>query len=115
MKYLFSLFKKDCRMMASGKFFLIALGSLLLYTGFIHFGYLNLMGDHANIYNVYLYDPERTYTQASPLIHLVTSEEELDEALARDTSGGVGIRIKDGRPHIVLYAGTPKADRQQSQ
>ena len=50
--------------MASGKFFLIALGSLLLYTGFIHFGYLNLMGDHANIYNVYLYDPERTYTQA---------------------------------------------------
>ena len=114
MKYLFSLFKKDCRMMASGKFFLIALGSLLLYTGFIHFGYLNLMGDHANIYNVYLYDPEGAYTQTSPLIHPVTSEEELDEALARDTSGGVGIRIKDGRPHIILYAGTPKADRHRA-
>ena len=43
--------------MASGKFFFIALWSLLLYTLFIHFGYLNFMGDNANMFNVYLYDP----------------------------------------------------------
>lgn len=90
--------------MASGKFFLVALGSLLLYTLFINFGYLNFMGDNANIYNVYLYDPAGTYTQASPLIRSAASGEELDKALARDTSGGVGIRIKGGKPSIVLYA-----------
>ena len=31
--------------MVSGKFFLVAFGSLLLYTLFIHFGYLNFMGN----------------------------------------------------------------------
>lgn len=34
-KSLYSLFKKDCRMMASGKFFAVALGSLLLFTMYI--------------------------------------------------------------------------------
>lgn len=113
MKTLSSLFKKDCRMMASGKFFLVASLSLLLYTLFIHFGYLNFMKDNANIYNVYLYDPAGTYAQASPLIHPVDSREELDEALASDT-GGIGIHIKDGKPNIVLYAGTEKADRHRA-
>ena len=47
-KSLYSLFKKDCRMMVSGKFFFLALGSLLLYTLFIHFGYLKFMDGSAN-------------------------------------------------------------------
>jgi len=51
-KSLYTLFKKDCRMMASGKFFFVALGSLLIYTLFIHFGYLKFMD--MDIYNVYL-------------------------------------------------------------
>ncbi|MDE6364870.1 MAG: ABC transporter permease [Lachnospiraceae bacterium] len=112
-KSLSSLFKKDCRMMASGKFFLVALGSLLLYTLFIHFGYVNFMEDNADIYNVYLYDPAGTYTQTSPLIHPVASAEELNGALAGDT-GGVGICVKDGNPDIVLYAGTEKVDRHRA-
>lgn len=112
-KSLSSLFKKDCRMMASGKFFHIAFVSLLLYTLFIHFGYLNFMEDNANIYNVYLYDPAGAYTQISPLVHPAASAEELDKALAGDT-GGVGIHIKDGKPSIVLYAGTEKADRHRA-
>ncbi len=114
MKILSSLFKKDCRMMVSGKFFLVAFVSFLLYTLFIHFGYLNFMGNNANIYNVYLYDPAGTYTQTSPLIHSVASAKELDEALAKDTSGGVGIRIRKGKPDIVLYAGTEKVDRHRA-
>ena len=114
MKYLSFLIKKDCRMMVSGKFFLVAFGSLLLYTLFIHFGYLNFMGDNANSYNVYLYDPAGTYTQVPPMIHSVTSREELDEALAGDASGGVGIHVKDGNPNIVLYAGTEKVDRHRA-
>lgn len=100
--------------MASGKFFLVALGSLLLYTLFIHFGYLNFMGDNANIYPVYLYDPEGTYTQASTLVHSVASRKELDAVLAGDAGSGVGIYVKDGKPNVVLYAGTEKVDRHRA-
>ncbi|MCI8514615.1 MAG: ABC transporter permease [Lachnospiraceae bacterium] len=110
-KSLYSLFKKDCRITASGKFFLVTLGSLLLYTLFIHFGYLNFMADNTDTCRVYLYDPAETLGQVSPLIHSVASMEELDEALARDTSGGVGICITDNEPNVVLYAGTEKFDR----
>lgn len=110
-KSLCSLFKKDCRMMASGKFFFVAQGSLLLYTLFIHFGYLNFMDANANIYNVYLYDPAGTQTEVSPLVHSVSSLEELNEAIARDTSGGVGIDIKDGQPNVMLYGAADKADQ----
>lgn len=97
--------------MMSGKFFLVVFASFLLYTLFINFGYLNFMGDNANIYPVYLYDPEETYTQISPLIHSVTSLEEFNEALATDAGSGVGIHVRKGEPNIVLYAGTGKVDR----
>ncbi len=110
-KSLYSLFKKDQRIMASGKFFFVALGSLLLYTLFINFGYLNFM--HAEIYNVYLYDPAGTQTEASPLIHPVSSLEELDAALARDANG-VGINAGDGKPSVVLYTAAEKADRHRA-
>jgi len=110
-KSLCSLFKKDCRMMASGKFFFVALGSLLLYTLFINFGYLNFM--HAEIYNVYLYDPAGTQTKVSPLVHPVSSLEELDAALARDTNG-VGINASNGKPGVVLYTAAEKADRHRA-
>lgn len=109
-----SLFQKDCRMMVSGKFFLVAFLSLILYTWFIHFGYLNFMEDNADIYHVYLYDPAGTYTQVSPLIHSVASLEALDEALARDIGSGVGIYVKDGEPNVILYAGTEKVDRHRA-
>ena len=49
-KSLCSLFKKDCRMMMSGKFFLVALGSIVLNTLFINFGYVKFMD--AQLYHV---------------------------------------------------------------
>lgn len=107
-KSLCSLLKKDCRMMVSGKFFLVALGSLLLYTLFIHFGYLNFM--QAEIYNVYLYDPAGTQTEASSLVYPVASLEELEAALEADTNG-VGIDASNGRPSIILYTAAKKADQ----
>ena len=113
-KSLYSLFKKDCRMMVSGKFFFVALCSLLLYTLFINFGYLKFMNASAKIYNVYLFDPAGTLDEVSPLVHLTASQKELDEALARDTSGGVGISIIDGKPDVILYRGTEKADRHRA-
>lgn len=51
--------------MMSGKFFLVALGSLVLYTLFINFGYVKFMD--AQLYNVYLYDPAGTQTEVSLL------------------------------------------------
>lgn len=97
-------------MMVSGKFFFVALGSLLLYTLFINFGYLKFMNARANIYNVYLFDPAGTLDEVSPCVHLTASREELDKALARDTSGGVGISIIDGKTDVILYRGAEKAD-----
>lgn len=107
------LFKKDCRMMVSGKFFYVAFGSFLLYTLFIHFGYLHFMEDNAGMYSVYLYDPHKAYPQASPLMHPAASVEELYEALAKDT-GGIGVCVRDGRPEVILYAAAPKADRHRA-
>lgn len=82
-KSLSALFKKDCCMMAAGKFFVVALGSLLLYTLFINFGYVKFMDANANIYKVYLYDPVGAFGQVSPLVDKVGSLEELNEALDR--------------------------------
>lgn len=105
------LFKKDCRVMADGKFFLIAFGSLLLYTVFIHFGYINFMNDE--LYHVYLYDPQRTQREASERIYAVASLEELYDALAADT-GGVGIDASSGTPNVVFYFGSEKVDHHRA-
>ena len=94
-KRLCSLFKKDCRMMMSGKFFLVALGSLVLYTLFINFGYVKFMD--AQLYNVYLYDPAGMQTEVSSLVRPVSSLEELNNALASDTNG-VGIDASGKTP-----------------
>lgn len=106
-----TLFKKDCQMMLAGKFFFVAFGSLLIYTLFINFGYINFM--NAELYNVYLYDPQRTQQEVSGLIYPVTSLEELNAALSTDTNG-VGIDASSGTPNIVFYFGSEKADNHRA-
>ncbi len=108
---IYALLKKDCRMMLDGKFFFIALGSLVLYTLFIRFGYLKFM--NMEIYNIYLYDPAGTQTAVSSAVHPVSSREDMDGLLAKDANG-VGICVDDGVPHIVLYAGSEKIDRHRA-
>ena len=110
-KNFISLFKKDCQMMTAGKFFLLAVGSLLLYTLFINFGYIKFM--KAELYHVYLYDPQGTQPQASDLIYPVISLEELDQALVTDTTG-IGIDAGSGTPNIILYYGSEKVDRHRA-
>lgn len=102
-----SLFKKDVQMMSAGKFFLVTFGSLILYTLFINFGYVNYM--NAEIYHVYLYDPQGTQKEVSELICPVDSPEELSVALSSDANG-VGIDAGSGTPEIVFYYGSEKAD-----
>jgi len=106
-----SLFKKDCQMMIAGKFFLLAVGSLLLYTLFINFGYIKFM--KAELYHVYLYDPLGTQPQASDLVYPVISLEELDQALVTDTTT-IGIDAGSGTPNIILYYGSEKVDRHRA-
>ena len=107
----FALLKKDCQMMSAGKFFLVTFGSLILYTLFINFGYVNFMS--AELYNVYLFDPQGTQQQISELIYPVTSLEELNAALSTDTNG-VGIDVSSGMPDIVFYFGSEKADHHRA-
>ena len=106
-----SLFKKDCQMMMSGRFFLVAFGSLIIYTVFINFGYTRYM--NAEPYNVYLYDPLGTQQEVSERICPVTSLEELNAAVLSDTNG-VGIDASSGTPSIVLYFGSEKADNHRA-
>lgn len=102
-----SLFKKDCQMMLAGKFFLVAFGSLIIYTLFINFGYVNFM--NAKLYNVYLFDPQGTQQGISELIYQVTSLEELNTALSTDANA-VGIDASSGTPSVIFYFGSEKAD-----
>ncbi len=106
-----SLLKKDFRMLIFGKFFLVALGSLVLYTLFIHFGYIHYM--NAELYHVYLYDPQGTQGEASDLVCPVASPEELDAVLSKDTNG-VGIDASSGVPEIVFYFGSEKTDNHRA-
>lgn len=108
---IYSLLKKDFRMLISGKFFLVALGSLVLYTLFIHFGYIHYM--NAELYHVYLYDPQGTQGEASDLVCPVASPEELDAVLSKDTNG-VGIDASSGVPEIVFYFGSEKTDNHRA-
>ena len=107
-KSLCSLFKKDCRMMVYGKFFLMSLGFLALYTLYVNFGYIKFM--EAKAYNVYLYDPVGTQTTVSTLVQRVSSKEALDTILLKDTDG-VGIDASTGEPQLILYEASEHADR----
>lgn len=106
-----ALFKKDCRMLAAGKFFWLAAGFLLLYTAYVNLGYLRWM--QMPPYNVYLYDPAGTQTEASHLMHTVPSLEALDGALLADTNG-VGLDASAGEVRVVLYAGAEHVDRHRA-
>ena len=106
-----ALFQKDCQMMLAGKFFVVAFGSLLIYTLFIHFGYIHFM--NAELYKVYLYDPQGTQQEVSERITPVTSLEEFHAALSADANG-VGIDAGRGTPDIVFYFGAEKVDRHRA-
>lgn len=106
-----ALFKKDFRMLVSGKFFLTATGFLVLYTAYVNLGYIRFL--QMPPYNVYLYDPAGTQTQKSSLIQTVTSMEEMDTALLADANG-VGLDAGNGEVQVILYAGAEHVDRHRA-
>ena len=106
-----ALFKKDCRMLVSGKFFLMAIGFLVLYTAYVNLGYIRFM--QMPPYNVYLYDPTGTQTEKSPLVQIVSSMEDMDAALLSDANG-VGLDASTGEVRVVLYKGAEHVDRHRA-
>ena len=105
------LFKKDCRMLVSGKFFLMAIGFLVLYTAYVNLGYIRFM--QMPLYNVYLYDPAGTQTEKSPLVQTVSSLKAMDTALLSDANG-VGLDASAGEVRVVLYKGAEHVDRHRA-
>lgn len=106
-----ALFKKDCRMLVSGKFFLMAIGFLILYTAYVNLGYVRFM--QMPPYNVYLYDPAGTQTEKSPLVQTVSSMEDMDAVLLSDANG-VGLDASAGEVRVVLYKGAKHVDRHRA-
>ena len=106
-----ALFKKDCRMLVSGKFFLMALGFLVLYTAYVNLGYIRFM--QMPPYNVYLYDPTGTQAEKSPLMQTVSSMEDMDAVLLSDANG-VGLDASAGEVRVVLYKGAEHVDRHRA-
>ena len=106
-----ALFKKDCRMLVSGKFFLMAIGFLILYTAYVNLGYIRFM--QMEPYNVYLYDPAGIQTEKSPLVQIVSSMEDMDTALLSDANG-VGLDASAGEVRVVLYKGAEHVDRHRA-
>lgn len=89
------LLKKDFKMMLSGKFFLLALLSLILYSCYINLIYVNLEQDD---YQVYLFDPHGASTrQDTPSGQNVPAEQGAlsEQNVPREFSGyvtGIGSR-----------------------
>ena len=106
-----NIFKKDIRMLVSGRFFLMSLGFLVLYTLYVNLGYVKFM--NARLYNVYLYDPDKTQTTVSASVQRVSSKETLDAILLDDTNG-IGIDAGTGTPQLIFYETTENADRHRA-
>lgn len=105
----FTLIKKDFWMMIYGKFFVLTLASLILYSCYINFGYVRFMDEDSYHNSVYLYNPENTSMDVSPLIHQVFSIDELKSKLGEDTNA-VGIDMSNGKPKVILHEGIKGVD-----
>lgn len=101
-----SLLKKDFRMMLSSRFFLLALGSLILYTCYINFVYVKTDQD---IYPVYLFDPMGNQFNASADVTVVNSKEELQKVCLDGYSVGIDAS-GDSLEIIMTSSGSSKAD-----
>ena len=98
-------------MLASGKFFLMAVGFLALYTAYVNLGYIHFM--QMEPYNVYLYDPAETQGYKSALVQTVPSMEAMDTALLSDANG-VGLDASAGDVRVVLYKGAEHIDHHRA-
>lgn len=95
----FHLLKKDFKLMVSSKFFLLALISLILYSCYINFVYVNL---DQEMYHVYLYDPQSKVSVDSEYLTRVDSRESLETICADQYS--VGFDFSDVAPELYMLS-----------
>lgn len=95
----FHLLKKDFKLMLSSKFFLLAFISLILYSCYINFVYVNL---DQEIYRVYLHDPQNKVAVRSEYLTRVDSREALEAACADQYS--VGFDFSDAEPELYMLS-----------
>ena len=93
------LLKKDFRLMVSGKFFLLALLSLFLYSCYINFVFVNL---DQEMYPVYLYDPQNKLPVNREYVARLDSREALEAACGDQYS--VGIDFSRDVPEVYLLS-----------
>lgn len=93
------LLKKDFKLMLSSKFFLLALISLVLYSCYINFVYVNL---DQEMYPVYLYDPQNKLSVTSEYITKVDSRNSLETACADQYS--VGFDFSADKPELYMLS-----------
>lgn len=100
MRYVvFSLLKKDFRLMLASKFFLLTLGSLILYSCYINLVYVRL---DQEIYPVYLYDPMGVQSTAPSAAIRSESAEQMHQACSDGYS--VGIDASGRVPRIYMVS-----------
>lgn len=105
-KVLFTLLKKDYRLMLSSKFFLLAIGSLVLYSCYINFIYVKMEQES---YPVYLCDPYHSQNTSSLFINRVSSLKELQTKCADGFA--VGVDASSGKPKMYMVSsGTESID-----
>ena len=103
--------RKDFKMMLSGKFFLLAAGSLLVYSLYINMIYVRL---NQEIYPAIVYDPLALQKEEQlPFGVKVESKEELQAKCADGYAVGIdlsgGISVKDAKIYVVS-SGVEKID-----
>jgi hypothetical protein len=98
-----ALLRKDFKLMLSGKFFLLAAGSLLVYSFYINMVYVRL---NQEIYPVIVYDPLELQNKGQqPPAIMVESQEELQAKCADAYAVGIdlsaGMTVKDAKIYMV--------------
>lgn len=83
--------------MLSSKFFILTFASLVLYSCYIHFVYVNV---DQEIYPVYLYDPQGRQAAISDYITKVDTRSELEAACTDRYS--VGVDLSSGKPELYM-------------
>lgn len=94
-----SLLKKDLKLMISSKFFILALGSLILYSCYINFIYVDLDQD---TYPVYVYDPQDRKDLSLNYVKEVNSRSKLEDLCEDGYS--VGIDLSSNNPEIYMVS-----------
>lgn len=92
------LVKKDIKLMISGKFFIMVLCSLILYSCYINFIYAKTDNEP---YKVYLYDPMDRVTNKSDNVYDAYSKDKLMEVI--DEENNIAVDYSEGTAEVIQY------------